>query len=172
MSHPSYANAERVRYMIGNDTPIQFGADGEAKSYVFIGPKGKKGLVRDIEVRITEDMVGTTTVPEIGVGDAASDLGSLDNEYARFRLGSTAILGYTTTTFTGGIVRASSLVDRYPNTPGAATNPGRQSFDYSEHVVLEKDYIPANTAFYVSLVPGSGGSETGAGMIAVEIDWF
>lgn len=162
--------ARRIRYVVGNDTPIQFGADGEAKSYVFIGPPGKKGLVRDIEVRITEDMVGTTTVPEVNVGDAPSDLGSLDAEYARFRLGSTAILGYTASGVP--IIRAASLVQGNPNEPGAAVNPGSQSFRYSEHVVLEKAFIPADTAFYVSLVPGSGGSETGAGMIAVEIDWF
>jgi hypothetical protein len=163
---------QTIRYVVGNDTPIQFGADGESKSYAYIGPPGKKGLVRDIEVRITEDMVGTTTVPEVGVGDAPSDLGSLDNEYGRFRLGSTIILGYLTTTFTNGIVRASSLVDGYPREPGATTLPGRQSVDYAEHVVLEKAFIPADTSFFVSLVPGSGGSETGAGMVAVEIDWF
>lgn len=168
----SYENvgAERIRYVVGNDTAIQFGADGEAKSYAFKGPKGKKGLVRDIEVRITEDMVGTTTVPEVNVGDAASDLGSLDHEYARFRLGSTAILGYDATTYP--VVRASQFVDRYPKEPGASSNPGRQSFDYSEHVVLEKALLPADTVFYISLVPGSGGTETGAGMVAVEIDWF
>jgi hypothetical protein len=163
---------QTIRYEVGNATPIEFGADAEAKSYVFIGPPGKKGLVRDIEVRITENMVGTTTVPEVNVGDAPSDLGSLDAEYARFRLGTTAIAGYTTTTFTGGIVRAASLVDGYPREPGSATLPGRQSVDYSEHVVLEKALLPADTAFYISLVPGSGGTETGAGMIAVEIDWF
>lgn len=163
---------QTIRYTIGNDTAVQFGADGEAKSYTFIGPPGKKGLVRDIEVRITEDMVGTTTVPEVGVGDAASDLGSLDNEYARFRLGSTAILGYATTAFTTGNVRASSLATDSINEPGAATLPGRQSTNYSEHAVLEKAFIPADTAFYISLVPGSGGTETGAGMVAVEIDWF
>ena len=70
---------QTIRYSVGNDTAIQFGADGEAKSYAFIGPPGKKGLVRDIEVRITEDMVGTTTVPEVNVGDAAAGLGSLDH---------------------------------------------------------------------------------------------
>lgn len=168
----SYENvgAQRIRYVVGNDTPIQFGADGEAKSYVFIGPTGKKGLVRDIEVRITEDMVGTTTVPEVGVGDAASDLGSLDNEYGRFRLGTAIGAGYDAATYP--VIRASSLVDGQPNKPGAATLPGRQSTNYSEHVVLEKEFIPANTAFYISLVPGSGGTETGAGMVAVEIDWF
>jgi hypothetical protein len=166
----SYENvgAQRIRYEVGNATPIEFGADAEAKSYAFIGPKGKKGLVRDIEVRITEAMVGTTTVPEVNVGDAASDLGSLDNEYARFRLGTTAIAGYTTTP---AVRRASAYVDSIKE-PGAATLPGRQSTDYSEHVALEKAFIPADTIFYVSLVPGSGGTETGAGMIGVEIDWF
>src|SRR4051812_47909284 len=157
---------QTIRYVVGNDTPIQFGADGEAKSYVYIGPPGKKGLVRDIEVRITEDMVGTTTVPEVGVGDAASDLGSLDNEYGRFRLGSTPILGYTPLGVP--VIRASSLVNSIKE-PGAAVNPGRQSLRYSEHVALEKGFIPADTAFFISLVPGSGGSETGAGMAAVEI---
>lgn len=160
---------QTVRYSVGNDTAIQFGADGEAKSYVFIGPPGKKGLVRDIEVRVTEDMVGTTTVPEVNIGDAASDLGSLDSEYGRFRLGSTAILGYTAAGVP--VIRAASLVDSV-NEPGAAVLPGRQSTDFSEHVVLEKAFIPADTAFYISLVPGSGGTETGAGAIAVEIDWF
>ena len=165
-----YDTPQKIRYEVGTDTPIQFGADGEAKSYSYIGPKGKKGLVRDIEIEITEDMVGTTTVPEIGVGDAASDLGSLDNEYGRFRLGSTAILGYTTAVSPNPI-RASSLVNSY-NEVGAATNPGKQSTRYSEHVALEKAFIPADTPFFISLVPGSGGSETGAGTVAVEIDWF
>lgn len=159
---------QTIRYVVGNDTPIQFGADGEAKSYEFIGPVGKKGLVRDIEVRITEAMVGTTTVPEVGVGDAASDLGSLDNEYGRFRLGTTAILGYGTSPT---VRRASAYVDSIKEV-AAATLPGRQSTDYSEHVALEKAFIPADTIFFISLVPGSGGTETGAGMIAVEIDWF
>ena len=167
-----YDKPIRIRYELDGGAAIQFGADGEAKSYEFIGPKGKKGLVRDIEIEITEDMVGTTTVPEIGVGDAASDLGSLDNEYARFRLGSTAILGYTTTFTATNPLRASSLVQGNPNTPGAATLPGRQSTRYSEHVVLEKAYIPADTPFFISLVPGSGGSETGAGRPRVYIDWF
>ncbi len=163
---------QTIRYVVGEQTAVDFGADGEAKSYAHIGPPGKKGLVRDIEVRITEDMVGTTTVPEIGIGDAASDLGSLDNEYGRFRLGTAIGTGYSTTTFTSGMVRASSLVDGYPNAVGATTLPGRQSTNYSEHVVLEKAFIPADTAFFISLVPGSGGTETGAGMVAVEIDWF
>lgn len=166
-----YDNAESITYALGTGgTAIEFGADGEAKSYEFIGPKGKKGLVRDIEVEITEDMVGTTTVPEIGVGDAASDLGSLDNEYARFRLGSAVGTGYATT-LDPNPIRASSLVDSY-NEVGAATNPGKQSTNFTEHVALEKAFIPADTPFFISLVPGSGGTETGAGRVRVYIDWF
>jgi hypothetical protein len=165
----SYDNPTSITYDC-TGAAIQFGADGEAKSYSFIGPKGKKGLVRDIEIEITEDMVGTTTVPEIGVGDAASDLASLDNEYARFRLGSTAILGYTTA-LSPNPVRASSFVTSV-NEVGATDDPGRQSLAYSEHVALEKAFIPANTEFFISLVPGSGGTETGAGRVRVYIDWF
>jgi len=166
-----YDNPIRIRYELDGGAAIQFGADGEAKSYEFIGPKGRRGLVRDIEIEITEDMVGTTTVPEIGVGDAASDLGSLDNEYGRFRLGSTAILGYTTSSAPTNPIRASSLVNSN-NEVGATTLPGKQSIAFSEHVALEKAFIPADTTFFISLVPGSGGSETGAGRPAVEIDWF
>lgn len=165
----SYDNPIRLTYDLGS-AAIQFGADGEAKSYEFIGPKGMRGLVRDIEIEITEDMVGTTTVPEIGVGDAASDLGSLDNEYARFRLGSTAVAGYATS-LDPNPIRASSLVNS-KNEVGAAVNPGKQSLRYSEHVALEKAFIPADTPFFVSLVPGSGGTETGAGRVRVYVDWF
>lgn len=166
----AYDNPQRRRYEIGTDTPIAFGADAEAKSYSYIGPKGMRGLVRDIEVEVTENMVGTTTVPEINVGDAASDLGSLDHEYARFRLGSTAILGYTTTVSPNPI-RARSLVNSF-NEVGAATLPGKQSTAFSGHVCLETAFIPADTPFFISGVPGSGGSETGEATVAVEIDWF
>lgn len=164
-----YDTPIQLTYDLGGNAAVQFGADGEAKSYEFIGPKGRKGIVRDIEIEVTEAMVGTTTVPEIGVGDAASDLASLDNEYARFRLGSTEILGYGTDVSPNPI-RASSLVKSF-NEIGAASNPGKQSLAYSEHVALEKAFIPADTPFFISLVPGSGGTETGAGRVRVYIDW-
>ena len=166
----AYDKPDRQTYELDGGAAIQFGADGEAKSYEFIGPKGKKGLVRDIEIEITEAMVGTTTVPEIGVGDAASDLASLDNEYGRFRLGTTEILGYPTSVSPNPL-RASAFVTSH-NEVGAATLPGKQSTAFSEHVALEKAFIPANTPFFISLVPGSGGSETGAGRPRVYIDWF
>lgn len=165
-----YDDPISLTYDLGGNAAVQFGADGEAKSYEFIGPKDKRGVVRDIEIEVTEAMVGTTTVPEIGVGDAASDLASLDNEYGRFRLGSTEILGYGTDVSPNPI-RASSLVNSR-NEIGASSNPGKQSLRYSEHVALEKAFIPANTPFFISLVPGSGGSETGAGRVRVYIDWF
>lgn len=145
---------------------IQFGADNETVSYALMLPKGKKGVVRDIMIHITEAMVGTTTVPEILVEATASALGAVVGTYARFRLGSTAILGYTTTP---AVRRASSLVTSY-NEVGAATRPGKQSVAYTEHVALEKAFIPADTAFLITLLAGSGGSETGAGQIAVEFD--
>ena len=160
----SYDKAERIRYELAGGVVVQFGAAGETVGYTYKGPKGKRGYVRDIEVRVTEDMVGTTAVPEVVVGSALSTCdGStsvLYKEYARFRLGTTAILGYLTTT---AIRRALALCN--------LAAPPRLS-DFTEHVRLETAYIPADTIFYVTLVEGIGGSETGAGMVAVEIDWF
>lgn len=159
----SYDNPIRIRYSTG-PTPIQFGADNETVSYTYQGPKGRKGLVRDIEVRATEDMVGTTTVPEVTVGSAASALGAILAEYARFRLGNTAISGYIAATV--GTLRARLLAT-------TITTAGKPTLtDFAGHILLETDYIPADTEFTITLVAGSGGSETGAGEVAVEIDWI
>jgi hypothetical protein len=166
MSHSSYANPQRIRYDTGR-TAIQFGADTETVAYEFVGPKGKKGLVRDIEIEITEDMVGTTTVPEINVGSAASALGTLKTEYGRFRLGSAAGTGYATS-LSPNPIRASSLVNTYNEVGSGGKTSGR----FTGHVELEKDFIPPDTSFFITLVAGSGGTETGAGVVAVEIDWF
>lgn len=166
----SYDKAERIRYTFGA-TPqvaLQFGAAGETVAYEFIGPKGKKGIVRDIEIEVTEAMVGTTTVPEINVGSAATVAATPSVDYARWRLGTAAGTGYATSVNT---LRASSLIQSY-NEVDATTNPGKQSTRFSEHVVLEKDYIPADTLFYISFREGVDGSETGAGRVAVEIDWI
>jgi hypothetical protein len=140
----------------------QFGADNETASYIRVGPPGKKGIVRDIMVNVTEDMVGTTTVPEINVGSAASVLGTLKTEYARFRLGTTAILGYVAATH--GAMRARALCDGNPTPP--------VSTDYAGHVELETAKIPADTEYVITLVAGSGGTETGAGDVEVTIDWI
>lgn len=145
---------------------VQFGADNETVSYTLMLPKGKKGIVRDIMIHITEAMVGTTTVPEILVEATASALGAVVGTYARFRLGTSATAGYTTSP---AVRRASALVDSYKEV-AAATLPGKQSTDFSEHVALEKAYIPADTAFIITLLAGSGGSETGAGQVCVEFD--
>jgi hypothetical protein len=139
-----------------------FGATTETQK--IIGPTGKKGLVRDIITDLSADAVGTTTVPEICVGATSGAV-----EYARHRLGTTAILGNTAA---GTPYRASALVDGNPNEPGAATLPGRQSLDYSEHVVLEKAFIPADTAVFLTRKAGTGGAPAGTGRTQVIIEWF
>lgn len=141
---------------------IQFGADNETVSYTWIGPQGKKGLVRDIGIHITEAMVGTTTVPEILVEATASALGAIVGTYARFRLGTTATAGYTTSP---AVRRARSLC-----TTGNGSVPTLT--DFAGHVLLETASLPADTAFLITLLAGSGGSETGAGQVFVDIDWF
>jgi hypothetical protein len=136
-----------------------------AAGYEFIGPKGKRGLVKDIEAEITANMVGTTTVPEVVVGALTGQ-----SQYARWRLGTTAILGYVAASIVPNPVRASALVNSKKE-PGAATLPGKQATAYPEYVALEKAYIPADTPFFISLVPGTGGSPAGNARVRVYIDW-
>jgi hypothetical protein len=124
------------------------------------GPKGKKGVVRDIIMIPSADMVGTTTVPELDVGSASGLV-----EYARFRLGSTAILGYTAA---AGIQRAAALVSGPANTGGI---PPVQN-DFAGHVALETSSIPADTAFVVTSKAGVGGAPAGTAEFYVQIDWF
>lgn len=156
---PSYAYPHRFCWQ--SPGIIQFGADNETVSYTLIGPPGKKGLVRDIMIHITEAMVGTTTVPEILVEASASALGAIIGTYARFRLGSTAILGYTTSP---AVQRARSKV--------VGNGAQQTATDFTAHVQLETALIPADTAYLITLLAGSGGTETGAGQVFVEIDWF
>lgn len=133
-----------------------FGATTESQRY--IGPLGKTGYVRDIDIDITADMVGTTTVPEISVGTAQGA-----NEYGRFRLGTAVGAGYTTA---GGPRRATQV------------SRGAKLFsDFPEHVKLTRDNvlgsrIPADTPFFISRVAGVGGTPAGAGRSRVIIDWF
>lgn len=129
-----------------------------------LGPRGKSGTVRDIRYYPTADAVGTTTVPEINVGSAASAPGALFAEYARFRLGTTAIAGYTAA---GGPYRARALYAVGPHTGGAPPTLN----DYAGHVALETAKIPANTVVFISLVAGVGGSPAGTGTVEVDIDW-
>src|SRR5467141_1063928 len=97
-----------------------FGATTE--TFTHIGPKGKRGLVRDVLVHITADMVGTTTVPEVAVGASSGT-----SEYARYRLGTSATAGYT----------AASSPKR-ASQEAITGNPPRTLSDYAGHVALEK----------------------------------
>lgn len=149
---PSYDNPIRLTYKsavgaFGNATAIE----------TYIGPKGKKGIVRDIEVELTADAVGTTTVPEINVGTASGDV-----SYARFRLGTTATAGYTAA---GTPLRAATLCG------GAGGVPPTLS-DYAGHVALETAQIPADTPFVITNKAGTGGAPAGTGYSVVTIDWY
>ncbi len=153
---PFYDDAIREVYLLPS---AAFGATTD--SFTIIGPFGKTGLVRDIEVGITAAMVGTTTVPEVRVGTAASA-----NEYARFRLGTAAGTGYGTGAFRATQVGGQTLMD------------GTPAFeDFTGHVVLASkqvpaSVIPANTAAVITRVAGTGGTPAGTGVVRVTIDWF
>ncbi len=145
-----YANPETISYESATGA---FGATTASKSY--IGPKGRKGLVRDIEVFLTADAVGTTTVPEVTVGTAQGT-----NEYARYRLGTAPAAGLPAASTP---VRARSAVVGNPTPP--VLN------DYAGHVALETLLIPADTAFVITGKAGVG-TPAGTGTHRVEIDWF
>ena len=146
-----YANPETISYESATGA---FGATTASKSY--IGPKGRKGLVRDIEVFLTADAVGTTTVPEVTVGTAVGT-----SEYARYRLGTAPAAGLPAASTP---VRARSAVVGNPTPP--VLN------DYVGHVALETALIPADTPFVITGKAGTGGSPAGTGTHRVEIDWF
>lgn len=128
-------------------------------AFKFVGPPGKTGIVRDIAVENTAAMVGTTTVPEIDVGNASGDF-----SYARFRLGTTAILGYVINTTN----RARSLIAGPANTGGIPPVLN----DFAGHVALETARIPADTAFFITGTAGVGGAPAGTARYEVTIDWF
>lgn len=156
----SYDNPKTETYFFPSSA---FGATTESRK--ILGPKGKKGLVRDIRTYLTADCVGTTTVPEINVGSAASVVGTLKTEYARHRLGTTAILGNTAA---GTPYRARALTE---NAAGRTGGSPPALNDFTGHVALETAYIPADTAFFITRVAGSGGSPAGTGITEVDIDW-
>ena len=146
----SFANPETIVYESATGA---FGATTASKSYV--GPKGRKGLVRDIEVFLTADAVGTTTVPEVTVGTAAGA-----TEYARYRLGTTATTGLAAAATPQ---RARSLV--------TGSGAAQTATDFANHVELEKTFIPADTVFVITGKAGVG-TPAGTGTHRVEIDWF
>lgn len=147
---------------------------GGTLSRSFIGPSGKKGLVRDILMTITVAMVGTTSVPEVRVGTAASD-----NSFARWLLGTTAILGLGT-----GAFRARSLCNAAPGRTGGIPV---QLNDFANHIFLEGNnasgtasipgtastftFLPADTVFFITGIAGVGGP-AGTADFAVDIDWI
>jgi hypothetical protein len=159
---PTYDNPKKETYVFPSSA---FGATTESRK--LLGPKGKKGLVRDIRTYLTADCVGTTTVPEINVGSAASTAGgTLYTEYARHRLGTSATAGNTAA---GTPYRARALCEAGANNPGGAAPT---LSDFSNHIKLETDFIPADTAFFITRVAGVGGTPAGTGITEVEIDWY
>lgn len=157
----SYDNpAKKETYVFPSSA---FGATTESRAIK--GPKGKKGLVKDIRTYISADMVGTTTVPEITVGSAASDAGALFTEYARHRLGTAVGTGNTAA---GTPYRARALAEAAAGNPGGA--PPALS-DFAGHVQLETARIPADTVVYISRVKGAGGTPAGTGITEVDIEW-
>jgi hypothetical protein len=130
-----------------------YGATTASKK--IIGPKGKRGIVRDIVFIPSADLVGTTTVPEIAVGATEGAV-----EYARWRLGTAVGAGYTAAQ---GPRRARALVDGN----GAA----QTSTDFTGHVSLQTADIPADTAAFISGVQGVGGTPAGTFEAYVDIDW-
>lgn len=119
------------------------------------GPRGKKGLVRDIEVDVTTS-INATTVSEVDVG-----ISSADASYGRFRLGTTVSTGYGT-----GVKRASVVAGASPGQVG--TNPVTYN-DFANHVEIMKALIPADTDIVLSTTIASS---AGAGRVRVRIAWF
>lgn len=145
-----YSNPIRQHY---KSAVGAFGATTATEQY--IGPPGKRGWVKDIEVFLTADAVGTTTVPEVDVGTASGD-----TTYARFRLGTSATAGYTaasTPKRARSLVTGNGLVPTYE--------------DFTGHVKLETAYIPADTAFVITNKAGTGGTPAGTGYSVVVIEW-
>jgi hypothetical protein len=127
------------------------------KTFNLIGPKGRRGIVYDILVDITADMVGTSTVPEVDVGLTSGSV-----EYARYRLGSSATSGYTAAS-TPKRATQEALVTQVQ--PPVLT-------DFAGHVALETAFIPKDTAFMITLKAGTGGSPAGTSTTYVGIKWF
>lgn len=168
-----YDGAATERYSL-----LGFAFGAGTASRTFLGAPGKKGLVRDIVANVTTAMVGTTTVPELRVGTAASD-----GSFARWRMGTTAILGLGT-----GAFRARTLCANAQGRTGAGA---AQLNDFTNHIALEGNngtggggavtnasdtlgyaFLAADTAFFITGVAGTGGSPAGTVDAYVDIDWW
>jgi hypothetical protein len=160
----------RERYLIS-----AFAFGGSTGNRPLLGLTTKQGFVRDILLSITTAMVGTTSVPEIRVGTAASD-----NSYARFLLGTTATAGYGT-----GAFRARTLCQ---SAQGRTGSKATQLNDFAHHIALEGNdgsgtvataadangfvYMPADTTFFITGVAGVGGTPAGTADVYVDVDWW
>lgn len=111
----SYESSKVERYSWAEDATFA----ATAVVHNIMGPKGKVGFVRDIQVEVTTSLVGTTSVPEVCVG-----ISSGDYTYGRYRLGTGLTTGYGL-----GVHRAS---DEAIN-----GNPPRVATDFASHVVLD-----------------------------------
>jgi|OM-RGC.v1.024170832 hypothetical protein len=151
----SYDNPHREVYYLPS---AAYGATTATK--ILKGPAGKKGIVRDIVVLLSADAVGTTTVPEVTVGSAAGLV-----EYARFRLGTSAVAGYAAAN-TPFRARALATAGPFPGGIPPALS------DYAGHIALETAQIPADTGFALSGKAGVGGSPAGTFEAYVHIDWY
>lgn len=152
LAQASYASPITEKYTLPSSA---FGATTATQTHK--GPPGRRGLVRDIRVLLTADAVGTSAVPEIDVGNASGD-----TSYARFRLGTAAGSGYAAS--------SSPFNARALCTGGNGLKPTKS--DFTGHVALETDFIPADTAFVITAKQGSGGVPAGTGITEVTIDWF
>ena len=140
MTAMNYNEPQTETYTFPN---LAFG--NNTATFNLIGPKGRRGLVKDIIVDISLGMVGTSSVPEIDVGTTSGDV-----SYAQYRLGTSPILGYTST-----------------STPKRATqeaitgNPPPALNDFPGHVALEKSPMSLsriNTRTIIMARPDADGS--------------
>lgn len=132
--------SERIMYSFGLH---DFGAGGEV--FTVIGPKGKKGLLRDYGVYSpTETFTNVTTGALVEVGNSGDP-----NAY-----GEQLDMGALADVAGGKSARTE------------ATDPD----DFRTNYVLEPD-LPADTAIYVTCTAPTGGVPAGIAVPFVDIEW-
>lgn len=134
----AYDNSELVTYAWGQDST--FGATTVA--HQIMGPRGKVGFVRDVEVDVTTALVGTAAVPEIALGFSSGDA-----TFGRYRLGTAIGTGYAV-----GVHRASD--------EAWTGNPPRTLADFAGHVVLDGGPLTSQ-----GIAGGSFGTQVPSGRI-------
>lgn len=168
--YDTYDNPNREMYTLPGFTA--FGAGTASKTLQ--GPPGRKGLVRDVLLTVTTAMVGTTNVPELRVGTAASD-----NSFARWLLGTNATTGIGT-----GVYRARTLCS---SAQGRTGERPMQLNDFANHIFLEGNnasgtasipgtastftFLTPDTAFFITGVIGVG-TPAGVADVYAIIEWF